>query len=65
MKQPATFISIWDGGTTIRSKCMIDLKNERVTDIEIVDIDGLDNLDEEYVELDGGEKIDITDFEVE
>ena len=52
---PATYVSSWDNGNTvIRSKCQYNPKTKKVSDIESVDIDGLDFLDEEYVELVNG-----------
>lgn len=53
----ATFVSIWDGGTEIRTACKFNPKTNDATDIELVDINGLDILDEQYIELHNGEII--------
>lgn len=59
----AIYVSVWDGGTEIRSKCKYDETNKIVSDIETVAVDGLDILDEEYIELADGTRLD--DFFIE
>lgn len=54
----ATYVSIWDDGQTIKTNCQYDPETKIVTEIESVDIDGLDDLIEEYVELPDGTQID-------
>lgn len=55
----ATFVSVWDGGTEIRTKCQFNPETKDATDIESVDAEGLDNLDEQYVELPNGERVEV------
>lgn len=54
---PATFVSVWDGGTAVRTDCKFDEETKRAFDIDTADVDGLDSLDEEYVELGDGTEI--------
>jgi hypothetical protein len=49
----ATFVSVWDGGTEIRSNCHYDPTTNTVSNIEDVDVDGIEVLDKEYVEYGG------------
>ena len=59
----ATYISVWDGGFEIHSKCKVDTVSKRVFDIEIVDVgDNVDILDYEYVVIDG-EKHSVDSYE--
>lgn len=44
------YVSIWDGGTAIRSRCTVNLKTREVVIHDSYDID-VDVLDQEYVEL--------------
>lgn len=55
----AIFVSVWDDGIEIRSKCMYNPQTKNVTDIDSMDIDGrnLDILNEEYVELTDGKHV--------
>jgi hypothetical protein len=59
----AIYVSVWDGGTEIRTKCDYDPTTKEVSDIEVADVNGLDVLDDEYVELPDG--TEIRDFTVE
>lgn len=59
MFQPATYVTIWDGVSSVRTHCEIDLSKviPAVRNIEAIDdTEGLFSLDEEYVEI-NGEKI--------
>ena len=47
----AYYVSVWDDGTEIRTVCQFNPDTRDVTDIECVDVAGLDILMEEYVEL--------------
>ena len=58
----ATYISIWDG-IEISSNCEYDKNTNTVSDIDSIDVQGIENLQEEYIELEDGSK--ITDFIVE
>lgn len=58
-KQPATYVTIWDAVSVVRTNCMIDTSHSPpfVSDIESVDdVAGLADCNEEYVEV-NGEKI--------
>jgi len=61
------YVSVWDNGTTIYTKCEINRKTHEVRNIEIADVDGfdLDILVEEYVLLPSGNKVyDFLDEEI-
>jgi hypothetical protein len=49
MKIHAEYVSIWDGGTEIRSSCIFDPVNKTVENIQTVDYEG-DSCDDEFVE---------------
>ena len=53
----ATYVSVWDGDTTISTSCEFNPETNDVTDIESVDVEGLDILFEQYVELPNGDVI--------
>lgn len=56
----ATYVSVWDNGSDkIESSCEFDPQTKEVTNIEVVNVDGMDlnYLDEEYIELPNGEII--------
>jgi hypothetical protein len=55
----ATYVSVWDGGTTVRVRCRWSITLQVAFEIDSVDVDGLDSLDREYVELEGGIEIDV------
>jgi len=63
MKTHATFVSVWDGGIEIRSNCEFNPISKEVTDIDIAEVDGLETLEDEYVELPDG--TEIRDFRIE
>jgi hypothetical protein len=46
----AEFVSVWDGGIVVRTRCKFDTVSGVVSDIEGSDIDGLGSLNEERVE---------------
>ena len=52
----ATFVSVWDGDIEIRTPAKYNLKTREVNTTD-VDVRGLDNLDEEYLELENGQTI--------
>jgi hypothetical protein len=56
----ANYVSIWDGGTEIRTECKFDTKKNLAFDIESTDenIEDLDFLDKEYIELPSGETVE-------
>jgi hypothetical protein len=55
--EKATYVTVWDGGIEIRTKCLFDRAASTVYDIESVEVNGLDILEEEYVELADGTEI--------
>lgn len=55
MIKEATFTSVWDGGIEITSNCKVNLETKEVFNIEKVDVDGLENLEREYITFDGEE----------
>lgn len=57
MTVKSTYVSVWDGGTEIRTSCQFDTIKNIVFDIEPVEDDGLDILEDEYIELPNGEII--------
>jgi len=57
MKTRAKFVSVWDGGIEIRSNCEFNPISKEVFDIEISEVDGLETLEDEYVELPDGTEI--------
>ena len=46
-----TYVSVWDGGTEVRSRCTVDLDNNTITIHEVHDVD-VDVLDREYLIID-------------
>lgn len=56
----ATYVSVWDGGTEIRTSCKFDTNKNLAFDIESTDeeIEDLDFLDKEYIELPNGETVE-------
>ena len=58
MIKNATFTSVWDGGYEVTTNCKANTETKEVFDIEMANIDGLnglDNLEYEYVTIDGVE----------
>jgi len=53
----AKYVSIWDGGVEIKSTCTFDVVNNVVSQIESVEVDGLEILEDEYVLLSDGTEI--------
>ena len=49
----ATFTSVWDGDVTLSSSAEYDPTTGAVEVLETYDADGLDSLEEEYIETDG------------
>lgn len=61
----ATYVSVWDGGIDIRTNCEYDPITKDVTDIESVDVGGLEVLEGEYIELPDGTVIDRKDYSID
>jgi hypothetical protein len=55
--EDATYVSVWDGGIEIRTRCLFNRAMSAVFDVESVDANGLDILEDEYVELADGTEI--------
>lgn len=75
MIKNATFTSVWDGGYEVTTNCKVDMEIREVFDVEVNDnaddIEGLNNLDYEYITIDGEEfdvinkdlnDVGVTDF---
>ena len=67
---PVTFVSVWDGGTEIRTNALFNQETKLVHDIEVVD--GVDEdgeevelLEKQYIELSSGEIIEESGFILE
>jgi hypothetical protein len=61
----ATYISVWDGGIEIATSCNFDPETKNITDVEMVDGDGLDILEREFVRLPDGTEINADDCLIE
>lgn len=58
----ATYVSVWDGGVEITSDCIYNPIEKDVYDIEMVEAEGLNHLEDEYILLADGTRIDRDDF---
>lgn len=56
----AKFVSVWDGGIEIKTKCVFNGETKIVSDIETAFVSGLDTLEDEYVLLPSG--VEVRDF---
>jgi hypothetical protein len=61
----ATYVSVWDGGTEIRTACKYDPEANLVFDVEAADVGGLESLEDEFIELDDGAVVRRADFRME
>jgi len=59
----AQFVSVWDDGVEIKTSCRYCKSSNTAFDIEIADINGVEILQEQYVELPDGTQ--IHDFNTE
>lgn len=64
MEMNVTFVSVWDGGFEIESNAKYNTETKAVYDIEVVENvdsegDEVENLDEEYILLPNGEKLEV------
>lgn len=58
MIKDATFTSVWSGGYKVTTNCKVDMETREVFDIEIAEVDdSLDQLDYEYITLNGQEYV--------
>lgn len=53
----ATYVSVWDGGTQIRTNCKFNPETRQVSDVESSDVEGLDICEEEFIELPNGDVV--------
>lgn len=51
----AKYTSVWGSGQSITTNCKVNLETEEVFGIETADVEGLENLEREYVTIDGVE----------
>ncbi len=59
----AIYTSVWDGGVEITIECNYNPENGFVSDIESVDVDGLDILEREYITLENGTELKVLSFD--
>ena len=59
----ASYTSVWEGGIEVTTSCDYNPYNGLVSDIEIASVDGLEILQDEYVELEDGTKLKVLDFD--
>lgn len=52
-----TYVTIWDGGTEISSNCKFNPDTKVVSEIEMVAVEGLDILEDEYILLPDGTEV--------
>lgn len=52
----AEFHSLWENGVDVKSSCKVNLDTLEVFDIQMVNVEGVDALDSEYIILPNGEK---------
>ena len=58
MIKNGTFTSVWDGGYEVTTNCKINMETHEVFDVEIAEVDdSLEQLDYEYITLDGEKHI--------
>lgn len=55
--EKATYVSVWDGGIEIRTRCLFNRDMSTVFDVESADVNGLEVLEDEYVELADGTEV--------
>jgi hypothetical protein len=48
------YVSLWDGGTKIRTSALFDPIRNVVFDVEATDGEGVNTLDEEFIEFEDG-----------
>lgn len=53
----ATYVSVWDGGIEIRSRCKFNPQTKIVSHIEPSEVEGVEILENEYVELADGSRL--------
>lgn len=53
----AKYVSVWDGGNEVKSKCQYNPDTKVVSDVDSVEVDGLDILEDVYVLLPDGTEV--------
>lgn len=53
MIKEATFVSVWDHGFILATRCKVDMETKEVFDIDFADVHGLEVCEREYVTIDG------------
>lgn len=53
-KIPVTFISVWDGGITLKSRALYDPKSKEVDVLEIYEGDNVEVLERQFIILPDG-----------
>jgi len=63
MIRDATFASVWDGGFAITTACKVNMETKEVFDIQVSPdtADMVNNLDEEYVTIEGDKHIVVSE----
>jgi hypothetical protein len=56
---PCTFVSVWDGGIVLRSKAIYNPNTKEVEVLETFDVDGLEVLEDEYIEFEDGDTKEV------
>lgn len=52
------YVSVWDGGTEVETSAIVDIRTGEVTDVEAVDVSGLDVCEREYIVM-NDEQVDV------
>ena len=55
VKVPVDYVSVWDGGITVETNAVVDIKTGEVTDVIIADVKGLQICEREYIKMNGGQ----------
>lgn len=49
----ATYVSVWDGGIELKSKCKVNMDTNMISNIHPIHSTNVEVLEAEYVEIDG------------
>lgn len=70
----AIYVSVWDGGVEVKTKCEFDTTTKEVSNVEVSMVEGLEICEDEYILLPDGTEIrdfitddseNLTDDEIE
>ncbi len=53
------FVSIWDEGTKIRANSKYNPETKEISDVQEMNVDGLEVLEQEYIELPNGARLEV------